>query len=76
MVGSLGGVVWDRFLRKEPKGLGIRIIQFVAVCQVVPAVVLLSIADKLPQGAGATLLGAVVGYALSNLSDNSKKQEP
>ena len=68
MLLALIGVVWDRCLRPvKRKGIGVRQIQFVAVCAVVPTVLVLALEDRLSEGATASILGTVVGYALSSL---------
>ncbi len=47
------------------KGIGIRVIQFLAVLFVLPIAVILGLEGKLGSDATATILGAVLGYVLS-----------
>ena len=59
MLGSLFGGLWDR--SRQNKSITHRFIQFVGVCGLVGATVILATIDKL-DGAAATILGALAGY--------------
>ena len=65
MVGGTAGVFIERYRTK--RGIGVRIIQFLAVIIVVPVVLILALENILSSEAVATLLGAVVGYILSGI---------
>lgn len=70
MAGALGGILYDRI--KKNKGIGVRVIQFLAVSFVIPTVLILALEAKLSTDATAAILGAVVGYVLSGIG----KDEP
>lgn len=62
---ALVGVFIDRF--RTQRGFGLRIIQFLAVAFLIPAIILLALHDALsPETVGA-LVGAVIGYVLSGI---------
>jgi len=65
MIGGLIGVFVNRWQTK--KGIGVRIIQFLAVLLVVPAVLVLALERLLTSETVGTLLGAIVGYILSGI---------
>lgn len=70
MAGGLVGVFVNRLHLK--RGLGIRIIQFLAVAFILPTIVILSLEGVLESQASATLLGTIIGYVLSGIG----KDEP
>ena len=69
------GVLWDRHHRgnekqgneKQPKGIGVRVIQLFAVFMLVPAIVILASTNNLDTQAAGTLLATIVGYVLSGI---------
>lgn len=56
------------------KGLGARVIQFTCICFTLPCIVILSLEKILTGETVATLLGGLVGYVLSGISNYDKKQ--
>ncbi len=56
------------------RGIGVRVIQFLAVCFVVPAVLILSLERHLSNETTAALLGALIGYLLSGISENDPER--
>jgi len=59
-------ILFNRHLLK--RGLGVRIIQFLAVATIIPAVVLLAFRGLLQGEAVAAIFGGVAGYLLSNIA--------
>ena len=68
MVVGLIGIFVERWHSK--RGIGVRIIQFLAVVLVVPIVFVLALEKILSSETVGTLLGAVVGYILSGIGKN------
>jgi hypothetical protein len=68
MLIGVGGVVLFR-LRDKDKGLGVRIIQFVAVVTVLPSILILALEKALTPETTATLFGTITGYLLSGIGD-------
>jgi hypothetical protein len=68
MIGGLFGIFVERCRSK--RGIGVRIIQFLAVVLVVPTVFVLALEEILSSETVGTLLGAVVGYILSGIGKN------
>lgn len=62
-------IVWDRHHHSPKKGIGVRVIQLLAVVLLIPSLVVLSLAGSLNGEATASLLGAVVGYVLSGIGE-------
>ena len=69
IIGTIGVLVL-RF--KDGKGIGVRIIQFLAVILLIPTIFILSLENILNTQTVSALLGAMIGYILSNLG----KDEP
>jgi hypothetical protein len=63
---AVGGSLWHRV--KTGKGMGVRVIQFVAASSVVPGMVILAIEGKLDGSTTAALMGAFVGYLFSSIA--------
>lgn len=75
MAGGLIGVFIDRC--KQEKGIGLRIIQFLALVLVIPAIVILSLEEKLSNETTGALLGTVLGFVLSGIGkDELRKRKP
>jgi hypothetical protein len=58
------------------RGLGVRIIQFLTVVCIVPAIVVLRLYDKISSDAVMTLLGTVIGFVLSNIKEFRNRRSP
>lgn len=59
----------------KPKGIGVRLIQLMAVLVIIPIAGVLSLEDKLtPEGAGI-LFGAMAGFALAGVRDPVPRQD-
>jgi hypothetical protein len=61
------------------RGTGARSIQFVAVCMLVPAILILALEKILEPATVGTLIGALTGYLLSGIGDyrpDRKKKVP
>ena len=73
MVVGLICIFVERFIRK--KGFGVRIIQFLAIVLLIPAIIILAIQEILQSETIATLFGAIIGYVLSGIGkdENSGK---
>jgi uncharacterized membrane protein YqgA involved in biofilm formation len=54
-------------------GIGDRAIQLVGLCLIVPAILILSLEGKFSDCELGTILGTVVGYALSGIGGRDKK---
>ena len=65
MIVGVFGVFYDRI--KHKKGIGVRVIQFLAVVFVVPAILILALERVLSTESTATLLGTIIGYVLSGI---------
>ena len=67
-----GGVVKrtdkDGTVTEEPKGIGVRMIQLIAVLILVPVIAVLALEGSLTGEGTGTLLGAIVGYALGGIT--------
>ena len=70
MIVALGGILYDRI--KNKKGIGVRVIQFLAVSFAIPTVLILALEARLSTDATAGILGAIAGYVLSGIG----KDEP
>jgi hypothetical protein len=55
------------------KGIGVRAIQFLAISIFIPAIVILSLFNKIDQSSTGTLLGVIAGYLLSNIAEFKNK---
>jgi uncharacterized membrane protein YgcG len=55
-------------------GFDVRVIQFVAVILVIPAIVILSLEKILTSETTATLVGALIGYMFSGLGELKSQQ--
>lgn len=73
MLVSLSGILY-RTIKKD-KGIGARVIQFTCVCFIIPTIIILATRDILKGETVATLIGGLVGYVLSGIS-NFDKTEP
>jgi predicted acyltransferase len=73
MVGALIGLLWERY--KTGRGMGIRAIQFLAICFVFPSLLILGLEQRISQEAVATLLGTIVGYVLSGIGQDDRSKE-
>lgn len=54
-------------------GIGERSIQLVAVCLVIPTVLIVGLEDKASKEIMGTLLGAIVGYTLSGIGGRTER---
>ena len=59
---------------EEPKGIGVRMIQLIAVLILVPVIAVLALEGSLTGEGVGTLLGAVVGYALGGITASVPKK--
>lgn len=58
----------DGTVQEGPFGIGVRMIQLVAVLILVPAIAVLGFESALSGEATGTLMGAIVGYALGGIT--------
>lgn len=65
MVAGLIGIFIERLITK--RGIGVRVIQFLAVTLIIPSILILSLEGILEAQASATLFGTIVGYVLSGI---------
>lgn len=54
------------------KGIGARVIQFVAVVLIIPTILILSVREILNPETIATLIGGLLGYLLSGIANYDK----
>jgi hypothetical protein len=66
------GVLINRIITK--KGIGVRAIQWLAVATFPPLIVILALERALDGSAVAALVGAVIGYLFSNISDFDRRE--
>jgi len=59
----------------KPKGLGVRLIQLVAVLVIIPIAGVLSLEDKLTAEGAGILFGAMAGFALAGVRDPVPRQD-
>ena len=73
MGGGLLGVFIER--NKIGKGIGVRVIQFLAIIFVIPTILILALEKVIDNSTIAALIGAIVGYILSGIGsdENDKK---
>ena len=62
---AITGVILERILSK--KGIGVRVIQFLAASLLIPGATILGIKKLLSSEAIATLFGAIAGYILASI---------
>jgi len=72
MLGAPGIILWKRMSNRpkddtSPRGLGVRLIQTIALMLVIPAVIILALEDKLSNEGVGTILGVIVGYSLGGV---------
>lgn len=70
-MGVMGLVVIGLFVERlvSGRGMGARVIQFLAVGLIVPTILVLALEEKLDKATTATIIGALVGYLLSGIGD-------
>jgi len=56
----------------NPMGLGRRVHEMVALLMLVPIIGVLAVEDILPKEVVGTLLGTIIGYTLSGISDSDR----
>ena len=66
MAVGLVGYFWNRWTTK--KAIGVRGIQFVGLCLLIPGVVILSLEGKLSECSTGTIIGVFAGYLFSGIS--------
>lgn len=64
---SVVGVLIERIANR--KGIGVRVIQFVAVATMMPAIFILATKGFLDGSSVSALIGALVGYLFSHISE-------
>jgi hypothetical protein len=75
MVVGIVGTLYHRV--KMEFGIGDRAIQLVGLCLIIPGVMILGLESKIQGETLGTILGAIVGYALSGIGnpDQRKKKD-
>ena len=71
MVLAIVGIIIERILSK--KGIGLRVIQFLAAALLIPSIVILGLNRVLSSEAIAALFGAVAGYILASIGKEESK---
>lgn len=71
MIGGTIGIFVDRWRTK--RGIGVRVIQFLAVVMLLPIVFILALRGILSDASVGTLLGAVAGYILSGIGKDEQQ---
>lgn len=77
LVGMLGAILlqWKLVAKASTNwSFDVRVIQFVAVILVIPAIVILSLEKILTSETTATLVGALIGYMFSGLGELKSQQ--
>jgi hypothetical protein len=75
MGGGLLGIFIER--NKTGKGIGVRVIQFLAIIFLIPTILILALEKVIDNSTIAALIGAIVGYILSGIGsdENDKKSK-
>ncbi len=60
---------------KLKMGLGVRSLQFLAVAVVPPLILILALEAILKKGAIAAVIGALIGYLLSNIGEYDRSEQ-
>jgi hypothetical protein len=65
-------VIWGRFIKRpvddrSPRGIGVRLIQFVSLLLFAPLIGILTIEGKMSGETAGALIGVAVGYTLSGV---------
>jgi len=68
---SIMGVLLQRLI--EGKGIGVRAIQFVAATSILPIIAILALEKIIDGCTVSALVGALIGYLFSNISEFEKK---
>jgi len=68
---TISGLLFRAIVKQ--KGIGARIIQFTCIAFTLPTIIILSLEKVLTGETVATLLGGLVGYVLSGISNYDKK---
>jgi hypothetical protein len=74
MVIGIVGTLYHRI--RLQFGIGERAIQLVGLCLIIPAILILSLESKIQGETLGTILGAIVGYALSGIGSPDQKKKP
>lgn len=53
----------------KPMGFGVRLIQYLTVAMALPTIIILALEQIIDNAVVGTLLGGLLGYVLSNISD-------
>ena len=72
-LGLLG--LFHNRLKKPKLGIGVRVIQFLAIIEVIPVIVILSLEGILEGQTTGTLLGGVMGYVLSGIGKDERAKK-
>ena len=59
---------------KQKMGIGVRAIQFLTVAIVTPLILILALEGILERSAVGALIGAIIGYLLSNIGEYDKRK--
>jgi len=70
----LGLLAYARYMRREFLGEGI--IKFLAISEIVPAIVILGLEGVLDKASAGTLLAGVAGYVLGGIRDTPRPKTP
>lgn len=79
MVVTAVGIGINRCLKNKEgkvKGIGVRVIQYMAMGTIIPTILILSLEGILDGSATAALLGAIAGYLFSHISEYDKSKSP
>ncbi len=72
------GYIFNRYTSTRENGtkglgIGVRGIQFIAVASFIPGIIILALANKVDSSTIAALIGAMIGYLFSNISNFDNK---
>ena len=77
MLATVIGIGINRCLKNadgKVKGIGVRVIQYMAMGAIIPTVLILSLEGVLDGSATAALLGAIAGYLFSHIAEYDKSK--
>jgi hypothetical protein len=72
------GIMCNRCLRDKNggvKGIGVRVIQLMALSAILPVTLILALEKVLDGGSVATIIGTLVGYLFAHISNFDKQSD-
>ena len=69
---AIVAIIVERIARD--RGIGVRVIQFLGICLLLPLTIILAIEGILERSAVGALVGAIAGYLFANIGEYDKKR--